>query len=199
MKEPQPKPQLYPSPQTHPLPSSLILESMQVLLGAPTLPGPRYLAFRSWIFFLTLLLLLFSWLVPLVVLLSWDCYSSHVDMTFFFSYYYYYFSLRTWHVRSYVWAGSAIKNASQWSVIGRVGSVVENATRTPNHPPTHGLSEFIYKIFSQNRHDMDTSNHSIIYDMIKVLFYAFCKWLVHIDNNVTLTKGVFWLKFINKK
>jgi hypothetical protein len=35
--------------------------------------------------FLILLLLLFSWLVPLVVLLTWDCYSSHVDIILFFS------------------------------------------------------------------------------------------------------------------
>jgi hypothetical protein len=31
-------------------------------------------------------------------------------------------------------AGFAIENASRWSVIGRVGSVVENASGTPNHP-----------------------------------------------------------------
>ncbi len=43
-------------------------------------------------------------------------------------------------------AGSAIENASRWSVIGRAGSAVENASRTPSHPTDHGLSEFIYKI-----------------------------------------------------
>ncbi len=44
-------------------------------------------------------------------------------------------------------AGSAIENASRWSIIGRAGSAVENASRTPSHPPDrHGLSEFIYKI-----------------------------------------------------
>jgi hypothetical protein len=39
-------------------------------------------------------------------------------------------------VRPSVRAGSAIENASRWSVIGRAGSAVENASRTPNHPRT---------------------------------------------------------------
>ncbi len=39
-------------------------------------------------FFFLLLLLFFSWLVPLVVILTWDGYSSTVVTTFFF--------LRTW-------------------------------------------------------------------------------------------------------
>jgi hypothetical protein len=30
-------------------------------------------------------------------------------------------------------SGSAIENASRWSIIGRAGSAVENASRTPNH------------------------------------------------------------------
>ncbi len=38
--------------------------------------------------------------------------------------------------RAHVRAGSAIENASRWSVIGRAGSAVENASRTPNHPRT---------------------------------------------------------------
>jgi hypothetical protein len=39
-------------------------------------------------------------------------------------------------VRPSVRAGSAIENASRWSVIDRAGSAVENASRTPNHPRT---------------------------------------------------------------
>ncbi len=58
--------------------------------------GSSCCSLRSWIFFLILLLLLFSWLVPHVVLLTWDCYSSPVAITSFFSYCYYYFSPRTW-------------------------------------------------------------------------------------------------------
>jgi hypothetical protein len=36
-------------------------------------------------------------------------------------------------VRPSVRAGCAIENGSQWSVIGRAGSAVKNASTTPNH------------------------------------------------------------------
>jgi len=40
-------------------------------------------------------------------------------------------------------AGSAIENASRWSVIGRAGSAVENASRTPSHPTTDLVNLYI--------------------------------------------------------
>jgi hypothetical protein len=43
----------------------------------------------------------------------------------------------------FVRADSAIENASRWSVIGRVGSAVENASRTPNHWPTDLVNLYI--------------------------------------------------------
>jgi hypothetical protein len=43
--------------------------------------------------------------------------------------------LSTSFVRLSVRADSAIENANRWSLIGRAGSAVKNATRTPNHPP----------------------------------------------------------------
>jgi hypothetical protein len=68
---------------------------MQVLLGAATL----FFCFRTWISRLGFQDLgsktQTETMVPLVVLLTWDCYSSPIAMTFFFSYSYYYFSLRT--------------------------------------------------------------------------------------------------------
>jgi hypothetical protein len=105
-----------------------------VSLSGPRVSGPRKLS-----------ILRSSYLFP-VTFLCIHCHfspASSFPVTFFCVHRH--FSLRAC-VRASIRAGSAIKNASRWSVIGRAGSAVENASRTPSHPTAHGLSEFIYKI-----------------------------------------------------